>query len=180
LFHPGNALGVSPFKGFLLPRSCASFFRSTLPSWRFFPFLSGSHGSTGDGRPRPAHLEFAAGPFFRLQGLFPPGIHASRQSLLRFAVRRSLHGLFPLQGIPLTRSLDRFRRPILSRDSPSRTPKGFPFGPQVVSPQSLELRARWPFLSRGHLALLGFPAIDLLLDSVVPSTLAYRFTSSDK
>jgi hypothetical protein len=73
LFHPGSAHGVSPFKGFLLPRSCASFFRSTLPSWRFFPFASGSHGSTGDGRPRPVRLEFTAGPLFRLQGLIPPG-----------------------------------------------------------------------------------------------------------
>jgi hypothetical protein len=151
-----------------------------LPSWRFLPFVSGNHGSTGDGRPQPVRLEFTAGPFFRLQGLFPPGIRASRQSLLRCAVRRSLHGLLPLQGVPLARSLDRFRRPILSRDLPSCTPKSFPFGPQVVSPQSLELRARWPFLSRGHLALLGFSAAGLLFDSKAAPTLAHHFTSSGR
>lgn len=94
-----------------------------MPSWRFFPILPASMVYAGLGRPRPARLEFAAGPSS------PSGLSAPRESVgsgVRVSVRRTSipSWAFPsLRCSPRPR-VERISPLLLSRAFANRTPEG--------------------------------------------------------
>ena len=93
LFHPAGAPGVPALQGFFLPRRRID--SSSVPCpLGVFPVPIRLPWPDGDGRPRPAHLEFAAGP------ISPSGPRSPREpdtvgAALAAAEGRSPPGLLP-------------------------------------------------------------------------------------
>lgn len=95
LFHPGNALGVQPFRGFpsqgdAPPRRCAP-----CPLGVFSHFAADAHGLRRSWAPLSRAASIATGPSFAFRALLSPGVRALRQPRLR------LPRVVPLLGFDL-------------------------------------------------------------------------------
>ena len=180
LFHPGNALGVQPFRGFPSQGVAPPYFGVRIALLAFAPVPPTAMVSTGSGRSRPAHLEFAAEPSLRLQGLKLPGSSCATATAFTLAVRRSPPGLLPPYGVPRIQGWDGFRRPSSRALLRARFPKSRPLGfqpagaPESCPPDTVALPLSRPpdrfEVSRPRCSrLLGMHA-----------ALAYRFASSHR
>lgn len=180
LFHPGNALGVPPFRGFPSQGAAPPYFGVRLALVAFVPYPPMAMVSAGGGRSRPAHLEFAAEPSLRLQGLKLPGSPCATAIAFTLAVRRSPPGLLPPYGVPRIQGWDRFRRPFSHALLQARCPKSFPLGVQPVSaPESCPPDTVALPLSRPPDRYeVSRPRRSRLLE--ILAALAYRFASSHR
>lgn len=112
----------SALQGLPLPRSCATSQVCAIPSWRSLPRVADVHGFVSRGRPSPAHLGFAAGPFS------PSGPCSPRESVRRDDRVYARHTSVPSWASASLRlsppgKMGRISPPLLSRASSESTPE---------------------------------------------------------
>lgn len=122
LFHPGGTLGVPPFRGFPSQGAAPPYRRARCPPGVLSHEATDVHGFVSRGRPSPAHLGFAAGPFS------PSGPYSPRESVRRDDRVYARHTSVPSWASASLRlsppgKMGRISPPLLSRASTNDTPR---------------------------------------------------------